>query len=106
MLFYGYESMRLRRGELLAQSLCEIKRHGIGGIMLKDFIKLHESFGIFSFIFQGHAQIQSCFGQIRHDTHCLAKLFGRFGWLAIAPKFHAVEKMRLHKSGDNLIASV
>ena len=56
-LFCGHESGRWRQGELLAQGLYVIQRHGIGGIMLKNFIKLCEGFGIFSFIDQRHAQI-------------------------------------------------
>lgn len=57
VLFHDDESMRLRQGELLAQSLCLIKRHGIAGILLQNFIKLHQGFGIIPFVFQGHAQI-------------------------------------------------
>jgi hypothetical protein len=51
------ESMRLCHGNLLAQRLCEIKCHGIGRILLKNFIKLAEGFGIISFVFQRLAQI-------------------------------------------------
>ena len=56
-LYQGDESMRLRHGEFLPESLCMIKRHGVRGILLKNLIKLHEGFRIISFVFQRDAQI-------------------------------------------------
>ena len=90
---YWYDlrgSRGLLQGELLAQRLCVAECQGIGGLLLKNFVKLAEGFGIISRFDQCHGEVKSGFGQIRHDSHGFAKLPGRIGWLAILSQFQTI----------------
>ena len=76
-----------------------IQGHGIVWVQRQNFFKLRQGFGIISFVFQCHAQIQPGFGQIGHDSHGFAKLPCRLGGLAVVIEFQRVLERRAGRLG-------